>query len=491
MTYSTEADGIDVIFVAQLRSCGHTRVPPSNSMWPLFCNEVALSYDQEEKIRVLQREVISNQDIWLHRHTGASAEHILQSSHDAIVGLADVTESRGKKLMDVLTEEQKVKLLSWVSRKKKQDAQKLLKFMVSQKLCAPLGIPDEDVLPDSQRHDAANLYILHHRLSYIAKRYPRTSGKIFPTKALKKFGRRPAFESLATMDDVKGVTKKAVRKMSGDFGMNSLKRCSSEMSCDGMEDLPDGRDFMKKSASGTSLCGTSTLTPEAAQSTCSAFVYAALGPISSMIPTHRLVRQSTSQATYIQPINPTNLQIATSVPDRQQIQLQRQQPQPVVNHTVVYQNVQEPVVQFENNVETVTPTIASGQNQIPHTLVEEAIPSQVRAAENAQPPFTFSMPDPVPVAPISAPSISEFQNTQLLKTVPSAPTFSTVMVPSPLEQQGTQVVSLKEEMSSESISSSMQLENDTFFYVSNQMADDSLFELTEEDWAIGEGAFLD
>ncbi len=94
-------------------------------MWPLFCNEVALSYDQEERIRQLQKEIVSNPESWLHRHTGAASEHIIESSHDAITGASEKIEQRSKNLMDVLTPVQKAKYLAWIAKKRKSDHQKI------------------------------------------------------------------------------------------------------------------------------------------------------------------------------------------------------------------------------------------------------------------------------------------------------------------------------------------------------------------------------
>mmetsp|Transcript_16513 Transcript_16513/g.24182 ORF Transcript_16513/g.24182 Transcript_16513/m.24182 type:complete len:1178 (-) Transcript_16513:277-3810(-) len=491
----------------KLRSCGHTRVPPSNGMWPLFCNEVSLSYDQEEKIRSLQKEVLAKQETWLHRHTGASSEHILQSAHDAIHGAASTTEKRGKRLLDVLTPEQKVRFIAWIAKKKKEDGQKVLTVMNACKMASSSNSPNDDFEPNDKCHDSANLYILNHKLSMIAQKFKALNAKSMSGKALKKFTRRPAFESLATMEDTKGSGgKKGGGKDSG----SSLKRCSSELSLD------DGGGFMKKSASGTSLCGTgnTTLTPEAAQNTCSSHVYATLGPISAIIPSHRLARQKTVTA-----------QFATSNTFVNEIPL-------MPNHTNMHQQVgvtTAVVAHHPTHVGQIlqtAPTILQPQHPHPHAVIPQIIPSATTGMTSnptvlpdsiasssqgttatittttmgaTQQPFTFTIPDPVPVLPFSnlatqhgnVPQPMAIATSPLVKTdnnnmvvSQSAPALNSLggKVPSPL---GQPMQSVKEEVPT------MPLDEDVNFWgVSNQLADDSLFDLAEENWAIGEQIFF-
>lgn len=454
----------------KLRSCGHTHVPPSNGMWPLFCNEVALSYDQEERIRSLQKEVLGSQASWLHRHTGASSEHILQSSHDAIVRAAESTKKRGKTLMDVLTPKQKAKFIVWMAQKRKDNAQKVAALIASkfQKIKAV-----DDIKTDPQRHDAANLYILNHKLTVVANSCPSTNSMPLSAKALKKFARRPAFESLATVDDIKGPGHKRGRKMSGDSV--GMKRCSSEISVDGLDSISEGRSFLKKSTSGTSLCGAASLTPEAAQVACSTHVYQALGSITNLIPSHRLVKQSATHFHHIQP-TPVTSQV-----------------------NVVRAHCTSPPVAalLPNNYSHERGFYDSHPHQ---TIAPAPVPSaplnttpEIPVSNNhvQQQYNTVQIPEPVSVLPMSNFNQRQFQHPAAtcqptLLTVASAPVLSDYQkVPSPLLQGEEQI------HTESNVGGFVPFDDIGCWNVSNTLADESLFELTEEDWAIGEGALLE
>ena len=424
-------------------------------------------------MRSLQRETISKQETWLHRHTGASSEHILQSSHDAITGTAEATEKRSKRLMDVLTPVQKAKFLVWMAQKKKSNAQKLIALMTSR---FSLNEPVEDIKTDAQRHDAANLYILNHKLTLIAKAYPCANPKVLSAKALQRFTRRPAFESLATIDDVvKGAGPKKGRQMSRDASSASLKRCASEMSCDDVMD----RSFLETSTSGTSLCGGSSITPEAAQATCSAHVYQALGSIRNLIPIHRLARQGAGQSHCIQPAP-----VVSSIP---LMLAQRQSLPNAAPLATIFSNQQITFVHYDSQPhQTIAPAPfpSTGLNPIPDAMMS-ASPEEQRITPY-QSSQVMIMAEPVPIAALSNANAMHIHHPALIKpiisTAASAPAFNgfNAKVPSPLLS-----------MSNDAIGG-FALDDDLGFWnVSNQMADDSLFELTEEDWAIGEGAFLE
>ncbi len=450
-------------------------------MWPLFCNEVSLSYDQEERIRGLQREILSNHDTWLDRHTSAASEHILTSSHDAIRGAAEITERRGSKLMSVLTQEQKIKLMAWIAKKKKEDGKKLVKILEALKLSSTAmdESSDDNVQVDATRHNAANLYILNHKLGSIAQKLP-FSKQILPSeKALKKFSRRPAFESLATMEDNKaggggGGVKKG-RKMSRDLSSTSLKRTSSEMTMDGTEN----GGFMKRSASGASLSGSlnTSVTPEVAQSASANHVIAALGPISSLIPPSRLARQTTATTTQTQYVLPST--ISNEIP---------LMPDHTVQHQIPATTVQgHPALVSQSSLQP-HPTAITQQvtsQPTPTPTVTRSVSFSTINTTNNQPTFSFSIPDPVPVIPQQQQQQTTYQQIEshpqpALVSSQSAPLLRQNNVPSPLVLP---MAPVKEELPS------VPLDDINFWGVSNQVADDSLFELTEEDWAIGEALF--
>ena len=55
---SRRADSATDIF--QMLNSGTDRVTPVQSMWPLVCSEVGLSYEQEERLRTYQRLTLQN-----------------------------------------------------------------------------------------------------------------------------------------------------------------------------------------------------------------------------------------------------------------------------------------------------------------------------------------------------------------------------------------------------------------------------------------------
>ena len=174
-------------------SCGNDRVPPSHGMWPLFCNEIGLSYDQEERVRSLQKQILSASESWLNRHTATSSEFVMHSAHDATVGSSELSQSRNQRVMNILTPEQKVNFFSWVA-KKKETVDPQFDHLI-RKLDAKLHLNKEspELEPCKDHHDAANLYIINHKLS--RRPFPQTA-PIIPQASIKKLSRRPLFESL-------------------------------------------------------------------------------------------------------------------------------------------------------------------------------------------------------------------------------------------------------------------------------------------------------
>lgn len=464
----------------KLRSSGYRNVSPSNGMWPLFCNEIALSYDQEEKIRLLQKEVISNQETWLHRHTGASTEHVLESSRAAICGISNACEKRSKTLMDVLTPVQKAKFLAWMHQKRKQDASHLAQLVRSHfPACSPSS---GEIRVDPKRHDAANLYILNHNLSVIAKVYDSSIQVPLSQEALKRFSRRPAFESLASVDEGKPSCTKGTLTKVGSSG--ALKRCSSELSCDVM----NGRGYLKRSTSGTSLGVASSITPEAAQTTYSSYVYQALGSVKNLIPIHRLVRQTYSIQQH-EPIQPLPVSSNATVLQDQSRQIpkvnyisQHLSSQMNQNHSSQMNQNHESTATAALPVSLLAPSQHQSQSQafvsVPLPEPAPVVPSHRNTLLGS---YLASAMDPLENAPITY--VNNFSATReqhtYISTAASAPNFcSYSKVPSPV-----QFTSRDEDFG--------QIDDIGLWNVSNQLADDSLFDLTEEDWAIGEGAFLE
>ena len=186
-------------------------------MWPLFCNEIGLSYDQEEKVRNFQRLLIQDPNSWLDRHSVNASKKAVQSVHDAVQALTLRTGQRERSTASILTPEQRSKLLSWSTRNR--DRMSRSTDRVPPAYTSPLAMQRE---PSSQNHVSANLYILADRLNKVLETVPRAA-PIITGKRLKKLSRRPCFESLGSMDE---------KPMHRENSSHSLKRDASEMSMD-------------------------------------------------------------------------------------------------------------------------------------------------------------------------------------------------------------------------------------------------------------------
>jgi len=279
------------------------RVGPSQGMWPLLCHEINLSFDQEERVRTYQRQLLSNPESWIERHLGTAAMQMIQSLHNAILGLMEVSHQRESKVFQCLSKEQQVKFLRWSLLKRnawKQGFQRESSSNVI-KLHPPSHQTYYEV--DQTRHDAVNLYVLNHKFSKIAETFPRREILFDVSVSFKKLGRRPTFESLgnSTSTDDIGVGDSNMTTCSSS---SSLKRCSSEMSCDDLESvqpLSDGMGFKRTTSSHrfhmddvpvpVTVSSSSSIlihtTPEAAQAAASGMLMNVLEPIRVIIPSFR------------------------------------------------------------------------------------------------------------------------------------------------------------------------------------------------------------
>lgn len=215
-------------------------------MWPLVCNEIGLSYDQEDRIRHRQRSVLSNSRAWIHRHTALATKRVIVSVATALAGEHEAAKRREKSLMSVLTPEQQVRFMAWVGHR--SDA---VRRLAESKLRTRSGVgggraktkgggtaavgdvepvmdkdEDEDEYKTSPgRHISANLYIIDHRLSKVKQRIPPDTPTFVPPEKLKKLSRRPSFESLAgRQGELEGSNAKQLNRESSFPSTGSLKR---------------------------------------------------------------------------------------------------------------------------------------------------------------------------------------------------------------------------------------------------------------------------
>lgn len=206
--------------LTQLLHNGTYKASPSDSMWPLFCHEVGLSYEQEDRVRSTQRSILADTKTWIHRHTAAATKNVLDSTQHVISGMYEAAKKREEAILNVLTLEQRHKLCTWVASKSTAMRQLQVKL-------AQLNEADE-YTTTPQRHVAANMYIIDHRLSNIKSRL-HTKAYIHPSQ-LKNLSRRPSFESLAGQDAPEPKSKLSREASFPSTG--SLKRNLDEMTGD-------------------------------------------------------------------------------------------------------------------------------------------------------------------------------------------------------------------------------------------------------------------
>lgn len=229
---------------------GNDKVTPNNSMWPLVCNEVGLSYDQEERVRQYQRTLIlQDPNTWLDRHTARASSLTMQSFHDAVGSVSNVLGQRERRLKEVLSPEQRLKFLSWANRnadrlkskfpRKPRDEQNLDCLMKDvdesnpADTCDTAGGDKENAMYrlDKSHHLAANLYILNHRLQTVLKEFPFHPPVTVTPTSLKKLSRRPSFESLGQQQ--KDAEGRGLSRETSFASMGSLKNSTSNLSLGG------------------------------------------------------------------------------------------------------------------------------------------------------------------------------------------------------------------------------------------------------------------
>ena len=213
----------------QLLTNGTYKASPNGGMWPLLCHEIGLSYEQEDRVRTTQRAILADSKTWIHRHTAAATRNVLDSIQTTISQQHEAAKTREQSILNVLTPEQRSKFMTWASQKSEAIRK------ATQSKLAELNEAEEYEL-NPQRHVAANMYIIDHRLSKIKSQYPPAPTFVHPSK-LKKLGRRPCFESLAGQDAIENNTKSTrsnkLNRESSFPSTGSLKRTLNELSsCD-------------------------------------------------------------------------------------------------------------------------------------------------------------------------------------------------------------------------------------------------------------------
>lgn len=244
---------------------GTYRASPCEGMWPLFCHEVGLSYEQEDRVRTTQRAVLADSQTWIHRHTGVATKNVVDSIHTAMGGMHEAAKHREASLLGILTPEQRVNFLSWAS-KRSSALRKLAQSRIGPSNEA------EDYELSLDRHVAANMYIVNHRLSKVNSRLRPATSIIHPSK-VKKLSRRPSFESLAGQEACESNSK--LNRDTSFPSTGSLKRSLNDLVGD--ENHPPMNVH-------------NGVTPESAQAAAQGAVTAVLHDILPILPQSHLPR---------------------------------------------------------------------------------------------------------------------------------------------------------------------------------------------------------
>lgn len=249
---------VTMLFFVKLLNSGTDRVTPCESMWPLFCSEVGLSYDQEEKVRNYQRTILQTPESWLDRHTAFATRKLLESAHESVQAVTLRFGQRERCNLNILTDEQKLKFLSWSEKNRERIT----------KLAPPAKTltTDKRYQLNDEHHTAGNLYILNHRFQTVLKKIP-PAAPLVTGIMLRKLSRRPSFESLGSAE----ARKEGMARSDSYASMSSMKRDTSEISMEG-------------SNNGEERPHVPPISPSEAQASFTAVVDEKLGQFKEIIP---------------------------------------------------------------------------------------------------------------------------------------------------------------------------------------------------------------
>eukprot|EP00535_Pseudo-nitzschia_heimii_P002009 CAMPEP_0197179002 /NCGR_PEP_ID=MMETSP1423-20130617/4093_1 /TAXON_ID=476441 /ORGANISM="Pseudo-nitzschia heimii, Strain UNC1101" /LENGTH=842 /DNA_ID=CAMNT_0042628839 /DNA_START=373 /DNA_END=2901 /DNA_ORIENTATION=- len=269
---------------------GIDKVASTDAMWPLVCNEVGLSYELEERLRVYQRTtILQEKTTWLHRHTARSSSLVMQSFHDAVGGMSEMVGNRENAMMkDVLNPSQRVKFLAWAQKhenriaelleRRRQQQREELKAKSSKFDPNDIYIGtyvDPDYRLNKSHHLAANLYILNHQLSRILQDFPYQSLSILTPPILKKLMRRASFESLGQQKD---TDARAIAREDSSHSSTSIKSHPSHGS------LLKSTSNLSLGASSNDTERPNQITPQVGEQAAVELVNQALGFVKLIIP---------------------------------------------------------------------------------------------------------------------------------------------------------------------------------------------------------------
>jgi len=229
-------------------------------MWPLFCHEVGLSYDQEEKFRNLQRTILMNGNSWLDRRAAQASHSAIYAFSQTLLGASEKVRNNKNNIFNILTIEQRLKYLIW-AKKNKERIKQTFAFNEYEK-------PTTGIQPG--KHDVAKVIGLAQKIEEAHQLFPDIASLI-PHVALRKLSRRPSYESLGSQ------TKEQldIAKSNSTGSLSSMKKSCSGGSLAGRERSASISSLNQGSTSGTNLLP--SISPEEAQAAAKASILSALG----------------------------------------------------------------------------------------------------------------------------------------------------------------------------------------------------------------------
>jgi hypothetical protein len=265
------------LLLSQMLQSGNDRVTPIQSMWPLVCHEVCLSYEQEEKARNFQRSLLQTPESWVDRHTAFSCDKAMDTAQEALESTAArVAQREQRGATTLLSAQQRANLLAYTTRNRQLIAQKIAEKVNPSTCCAALY--DERFQTSPEQHVAGNLYTLNYRLRKVLEK-TGPPAPLVTGLAKKKLAVRPCFETLgARSGEGKEDSSNGGRGLSHEASFastGSLKRNCSEISMD-TSHLDTGDESQRQAIP--------PISPEDAQATAMPLIELVLGHLKEIIP---------------------------------------------------------------------------------------------------------------------------------------------------------------------------------------------------------------
>jgi hypothetical protein len=209
-------------------------------MWPLLCNEIALSYDQEEKVRAYQRNLLLNKLSWVEtRHASYAMDTSITSLYECLKRLSFQVRKREEATLNILSIEQRIRFLAWAQRRATSIANVAAKYKNDR---SSSNNSSFIVTPSiSPHHKVLNLYLLAQKLQEVLKKFPNIIlPSLAPYEIMKKLSRRPMYEPLGTSSFTSttsgGDPPMMHKSTSGDMGAK-ISPCSSKNRLDDSSDI--------------------------------------------------------------------------------------------------------------------------------------------------------------------------------------------------------------------------------------------------------------